>query len=145
MYQYFIYLGSPVNSWQGHRNSAWRLLHRGTASPTLYGQNVGSLVSHKIYVSEELRDGTTVYRPYLRKLKSLTVSGCMPFQRQQFLLNNLMNPSWWPFGRHTGAYSIELIGWRLKVKVNEQTREFKNSFSVRIGFLPCKAILSTLE
>ena len=70
------------------------------------------------------------------------------FHRQQFLLSYLKTLSWctwWPPGCKTGAYTIELIGRRLIVKVNERTREFKNSFSVRIGFLPCKAMLSTLE
>ena len=69
----------------------------------------------------------------------------MSFHRQQFLLSNLKTLRWWPPGWQTGAYPIKLIGRRLIVKVNERTREFKNSFSVRIRFLPCKAISSTLE
>ena len=69
----------------------------------------------------------------------------MSFHRQQFLLSNLKTLSWWPPGWQTGAYPIDLIGRRLIVKVKERTREFKSSFSVRIGFLPCKTILSTLE
>ena len=59
----------------------------------------------------------------------------MSFERQQLLLSYLKTlMSWWPPGWPTGSYPIELIGRLLIVKVNERTREFKNPFSVQIGF-----------
>ena len=69
----------------------------------------------------------TVYHPYLRKTKKFINRLQMLFHRQQLLLSYLKTLSWctwWPLGWKTGAYTIELIGRRLIVKMNERTREF---------------------
>ena len=48
-------------------------------SPTLYEQCVamGSLMSHRIYICKGCETGPTVYRPYRRRLESLTVCRCL--------------------------------------------------------------------
>ena len=45
----------------------------GSTSPTLYEQRVGSLMSFRIYTCRSYETGTMVYRPYPRRLESLTV------------------------------------------------------------------------
>ena len=77
--------------WQGHRNSRTPITAGcnspfphdrytttlGTTSPTLYEQCVGSLTSHRIYICKDCETGPTVYRPYPRRLESLTVCRCL--------------------------------------------------------------------
>ena len=49
----------------------------GTTCPTFYEECVGSLTSHKfITCARACEMGPTVYRPYLRRLESLTISRC---------------------------------------------------------------------
>ena len=49
----------------------------GTKCPTLYEECVGSLTSHRfITCARACETGPTVYRPYPRRLESLTVCGC---------------------------------------------------------------------
>ena len=47
--------------------------HSGTRSPTLYKQCVGSLTFCRILICKGREMGPMVYRPYLRRLESLTV------------------------------------------------------------------------
>ena len=59
----------------------------------------------------------------------------MLFHRQQFLLSYLKTLSWctwWPPGWQTGAYTIELIGRQLIVKVNERTGNLKTLFQCEL-------------
>ena len=49
----------------------------GTTSPKLYEQCVGSLTSHRTYICKGCDMGPTVYRPYPRRLESLTVCRCL--------------------------------------------------------------------
>ena len=87
---YFILLDSPIIG--RVTATAWRQLLRarnspspherktttpGTTSPTLYEQCVGSLTSHRIYICKGCETGPTVYRPYPRRLESLTVCRCL--------------------------------------------------------------------
>ena len=49
----------------------------GTTCPTLYEECVGSLTSHRfITCAKACETGPTVYRPYPRRLESLTVCRC---------------------------------------------------------------------
>ena len=49
----------------------------GTTCPTLYEECVGSLTSHRfITCARAFETGPTVYRPYPRRLESLTICRC---------------------------------------------------------------------
>ena len=51
--------------------------YTGTTCPTLYEECVGSLTSHRfITCARACETGPTVYRPYPRRLESLTVCRC---------------------------------------------------------------------
>ena len=79
---------------------------------------MGSLTSHRICVGKGWDTGPTVYRPYQRRLESLTVCDtCL--QRQHFLLRHLnKDPECWsnrslnqqPPARQINAYLTELTG-----------------------------------
>ena len=45
-------------------------------TPTLYEQCVGSLTSHSINIGKDCETGPTVFRPYPRRLESLTICRC---------------------------------------------------------------------
>ena len=47
--------------------------HTGTTSPTIYEQYVGSLSSQRNCLCKGSETGTTIYRPYPRRLQSLTI------------------------------------------------------------------------
>ena len=82
-------------------------------------------------MSNGCETGPTVYRPYLRILKVqpfADVFSKAAFSPRLFKVGGLL------LGRSIGAYPIELIWWRLIVKLIVWTRECENSFSVRIGF-----------
>ena len=70
--------------------------HRGVR-PLLFTKCVGSLTSHRIYICKGCETGPTVYRPYPRRLESLTVCR-MSLQRQHFLLIYLRTLSVGPAG-----------------------------------------------
>ena len=48
----------------------------GSTTPTLYEQCVGSLTSHSINIGKDCETGPTVFRPYPRRLESLTICRC---------------------------------------------------------------------
>ena len=48
----------------------------GSTTPTLYEQCVGSLTSHSINIGKDCETGPTVFRPYPRRLESLTTCRC---------------------------------------------------------------------
>ena len=61
----------------------------GTTCPTLYEECVGALTSYRfITCARACKTGPMVYRPYPRRLESLTVCR-MSLQRQHFLLSYL--------------------------------------------------------
>ena len=47
-----------------------------STTPTLYEQCVGSLTSHSINIGKDCETGPTVFRPYPRRLESLTICRC---------------------------------------------------------------------
>ena len=64
----------------------------GTTSPTLCGKCVGFLASHKVITNKGCESGPTVYRPYPRRLESLTICSCH-YKGSTFLLSYLKTPS----------------------------------------------------
>ena len=102
-----------------------------------------SNLSQNLYV-QRLWDGAYGLSSLAEKTKKCNLLH-MSFQRRLFLLSYLKTLSWGPPARQTGAYPIQLIWQRLILKLTVWTRECENSFSVRIGFWPCKVILLTLE
>ena len=60
-------------------------------------QCVGSLTSHKVIMNKGCETGPTIYRPYPRRLESLTVLQ-MLLQRQHFFLSYLKTLSVGPAG-----------------------------------------------
>ena len=48
----------------------------GSTTPTLYEQCVGSLTSHSINIGKDCETGPTGFRPYPRRLESLTICRC---------------------------------------------------------------------
>ena len=48
----------------------------GSTTPTLYEQCVGSLTSHSINIGKDCETEPTVFRPYPRRLESLTICRC---------------------------------------------------------------------
>ena len=87
----------------------------GTMYPTLNEQCAGSLTSNRIYVCKGCEVGPSVYRPYPRRLESLTVFRCLT---KAVLSPQLFkHPECWsgrafnqfrPPARQTGAYLIKL-------------------------------------
>ena len=48
----------------------------GSTTPSLYEECVGSLTSHSINIGKDCETGPTVFRPYPRRLESLTICRC---------------------------------------------------------------------
>ena len=71
-------------------------------------------MSHRIYICKGCETRPTVFRPYPRRLESLTVLQ-VSSQRQHSLLSYLKTLSVVPAGtwtsRQTGAYPTQLAGW----------------------------------
>ena len=58
---------------------------------------MGSLTSHKVIMNKGCETGPTIYRPYPRRIESLTILQ-MSLQRQHFLLSYLKTLSVGPAG-----------------------------------------------
>ena len=89
--------------------------HIGDYVPTPHEQCVGSLTSHRIYIRKGCETGPTVFRPYPKRLESLT------FTKAALSPQLFKDPECWsgrglnqrPPARQTGAYPTELAGRRL--------------------------------
>ena len=102
-----------------HCLSSLKTTTPGTTSPSLYEQCVGSFTSYRIYMCRGRETGPTVYRPYPRRLESLTVCSIFTNEARSAQLFkdsiywssrglNQRHPAW-----QTGAYPTELTGRRL--------------------------------
>ena len=76
-YFYFYYITSQSLHSITRRIRISRLTTTpGSTTPTLYEQCVGSLTSHSINIGKDCETGPMVFRPYPRRLESLTICRC---------------------------------------------------------------------
>ena len=125
----FILLDSPIIG--RVTATVWRQLLRARNSPfpheidhhtgDFYEECVGSLKSNRIYICKGCETGPTVYRPYPRRLESLTVCRCLT--KAALSPQLFKDPEFWSGrdlnqrtpARRTGANPTELTGRRFYI------------------------------